>query len=141
MAAKSHWFENVILDSTFKGGTFPDFTSSNDLYLALFTDLPSGDTPPSSEVSGNAYARVALKAKFASSTISAVSSGSEIKNSADITFAVASGGAWGNIQSMCIMDASTGGNVLFYGTFAQAKQIYDGDQFKVTTNSLTIKED
>lgn len=142
MAAKSHYFEGKLLEHMFKGVALPDYSDTNDTYLALFTDLPSGDTPPSTEVttSGSAYARQALKAKFASSSVANQSSGAQISTSAEIAFSVATSN-WGNIQSMCVMDAVSGGNVLYYATFTQAKQIYTGDQLKIASGSLTILED
>jgi hypothetical protein len=121
MAAQafSDYFEDKILN-WFKGSAFP--TQPTNLFVGLFTALPgdtgSGGAPSDgTEATGNGYARVSITAASAWSAISTVNTTQRhITNSAQITFPAASGGWGGNIVGWGIWDASSAGNLLFYGT-------------------------
>ena len=64
-------------------------------------------------------------------------------NSGNITF-TASGGAFGTIVAVSIMDSDStsdsagAGNVLAYGSLTAEKTIADGDSFQISTGNLTI---
>lgn len=144
MAAKAQYLQEVILKCVFQGDALPDFSDANDIYLALYNTagVVGTDTPPSSEVSGGSYARVAIKAKFPTlgSGLTTDSSGTALSTNAEIAFPVATAD-WGAIQGMAIMSASSGGNMLYWANFSPVKTIYNGDQLKIASGSLTIKED
>lgn len=135
MSQASDYLENKLLDHVLRNTAF---TSPTTVYVALFTSDPSvGDTDElleagtlTNEVSGNGYARKAA-------TFSAAASGS-ITTSGNITFDPASGGDFGTITHVAIMDALTTGNVLFYGQLATEKLIQDGDTFQITAGNLTV---
>lgn len=104
--------ENKIIDAILRGQALG---APATLYLALSTGLRSDSAAPT-EPSGNGYARVSVTASLANfnSTQGAagvVSSGTDgqTENAVTITFP-ASTGAWGTIQSVWFMDASSAGN-------------------------------
>jgi hypothetical protein len=80
-------------------------------------------------VSGSAYARTA-----ATFTVS----GDTATNSSAVEFPAASGGNWGTIGWIGIMDASSGGNMIIHSALDTAKAINDGDVFRIPTGDLDI---
>jgi hypothetical protein len=129
MSAASDYLENEVLDHVLGKGT-RDFTSPANLYVGLWTadDGLEGGTV-TSEVSGGSYAREAV-------TFGAASSGAA-SNSGTITFTTATGN-WGTVTHVAIMDASSGGNVLFHGAVTTSKTIESGDTFQISTGNLSI---
>ena len=59
-------------------------------------------------------------------------------NSASIEFPAASGGNWGTIGWIGIMDASSGGNMIIHSALTTAKAINDGDVFRIPTGDLDV---
>ena len=127
MSAASDYLENKVLDHVLGNTTY---TPAATLYLGLWTaddGLEAGTV--TSEVSGGSYSRQAI-------AFSAASSGSA-SNSATVTFTTATAN-WGTITHVAVMDASTGGNVLFHGSVTTSKTIESGDTFQVSSGNLTI---
>jgi hypothetical protein len=122
------YLENKVLDHTLGTTTY---TKPTAVYVALFTANPS-DAGGGTEVAGGAYARQ-------TATFTASASGST-SNSADITFPVATA-SWGTVTAVAIYDASTAGNMLWWGTLSASKTIAQNDQFKIATGNLTISLD
>ena len=123
----SDYLENKVLDHVLGNTTY---TPAATLYLGLWTaddGLEAGTV--TSEVSGGSYSRQAI-------AFSAASSGSA-SNSATVTFTTATAN-WGTITHVAVMDASTGGNVLFHGSVTTSKTIESGDTFQVSSGNLTI---
>lgn len=86
-------------------------------YLALFTAVGTDAGTGFTEVSGGAYARVALAGDWNAASGSAPST---IANGSTITFATPSAN-WGTVIAFGIYDASSAGNLLFWdylGNFA-----------------------
>jgi hypothetical protein len=134
MANLSSYAERKILDHLFKNTSY---TSPN-AYIALFTNDPS-DSASGTEVSGNGYARVQIDTVMSTATTG--SDNSSITNGSNITFAAASGGAFGTITHIGIFDALTTGNLIAHGELAASKVISDGDTFQIQTGNLTITID
>ena len=136
MSAASNYLENKLLDHTLRYGTAP-YTGASTLYLALFTNtssnaaanLEAGTLTDEVTTSSSAYVRKAI-------TFAAASSGSSASN-ATVTFDAATAN-WGTITHVAVMDASTSGNVLFYGAVTTSKTIETGDTFQVSSGNLTI---
>jgi hypothetical protein len=127
--AASDFLENKILDHVL---TATSYSAPATRYLALFTaDTGLETNSPSAEVStsSTAYVRKAV-------TFAAASGGSSATN-ATVTFDAATGN-WGTITHVAVMDASSSGNVLFYGAVTTSKTIETGDTFQVTSGNLTI---
>jgi len=134
MSAASNYTENKVLDHVL--GT-TSFTAPSTVYLALFTNtsgnaatnLEAGTITDEVTTSGSAYGRQSIA--FGSA------SGGSASNSATVTFSAATSN-WGSITHVAIMDASTSGNVLFWGAVTTAKTIESGDTFQVSSGNLSI---
>lgn len=129
MSAASDYLEDKLLDHVL-GNTA--FGQPSNIYLALFTaDTGLEANSPSAEIStsGTAYGRQSVS--FAAS-----SSGSA-STSATVTFSAATAN-WGTVTHVAVMDASTSGNVLFYGAVTTSKTIESGDTFQVSSGNLTV---
>ena len=75
-------------------------------YIALFTSDPTDTGSAGTEVStGTGYARTAVTFTVTGDTAS---------NSAAVEFPAASGGNWGTVSHIGVMDASTGGNMIVH---------------------------
>lgn len=135
MAALSNYFSNAILNNLCRGTAY---TFPSTLYVALTTAAPTGSSTGSTitEPSGNAYARVSVTAN--TSNFSAASAGS-ISNSAAITFPTATG-SWGTVTNFAVCDASTAGNVLFYGTLGASQAITSGMTPSFASSALTLTD-
>jgi hypothetical protein len=131
MSAASDYLENEVLDHVLGNGVY---TPASTLYVGLWTaddGLESG-TLTSECPNANGYARQSIAFNTASGGSSA--------NSATVTFPAASGGNWGTITHVAVMDNAThgAGNVIFHGSVTSAKQIDDGDTFQISAGNLTI---
>jgi hypothetical protein len=134
MSAASNYLENKVLDHVL---TATSYTAPTTRYLALFTNtsgsaaanLEAGTLTDEVSGSGTAYTRKAI-------TFAAASGGSSASN-ATVTFDTATAN-WGTITHVAVMDASSSGNVLFYGAVTTSKTIETGDTFQVSSGNLTI---
>lgn len=105
--------ENKLIDALFRGQALG---APATWHVALFTDTCT-DAGPGTEVSGGAYARQAVTAgltqwagtQSAGSTTASTGTGATTSNNATITYPESTA-AWGNLQSVGFMDASTAGN-------------------------------
>lgn len=111
------------------------FTMPSGCYLALFTATPS-DAGGGTEVStsGTAYARVQTNTSWATAASGAIST------NADIEFSEATA-SWGTITQIGLFDASTSGNLLWWGDLSASKAVGTGDVFKITAGNLTLTLD
>lgn len=125
--SKSDYLENKILDHVLKNTAY---TSPSTVYVALYTAAPS-DAGGGTEVSGNNYAR--KSATFASA------SGGSTSNSADVTFDTPSA-TWGTVTHFGVFDASTSGNLLYWGDLPTAKTINKDDVVRFSNGTLVITE-
>ena len=123
----SDYLEGKIIDYVLRSGTF---ASPASVYLALFTATPS-DAGGGTEVSGGSYARKQLTGAFDAAASRTTS------NTSVITFPTATA-VWGLVTSVGIFDASTGGNLLFYGSFSSNLQVDTGDTLSIAAGALDI---
>jgi hypothetical protein len=124
----SDYLENKVLDHVMRNTSY---TSPATVYAALYTAAPS-DAGGGTEVSGGSYARTAV-------TCGAAASGS-IANSGAVTFPTASG-SWGTVTHVGIFDASSAGNLLFWGALTASKTVASGDTFSFAIGALTVALD
>lgn len=152
--AASNYLENKLLDHTLRYGTAP-YTGVSTVYCALFsgtaatvkTALESGTSSTSGSgnwgfyeiTSASAYQRQAI-------TFGTAAANGAISNTGtSITFPVATSDynntatSGSTVTCLAIMDASTGGNVLFYGELSVPKQVSSGDQFTISVGNLTVQ--
>ena len=131
MAALSNYLENKLVDQIFRGQayTFPTTT-----YLALYTVTPTATAGSGTEVTGGAYARVAVTGSLANwagtqgagTTVASSGTSGATSNNIVITFPAPTA-AWGVVTGFSIMDALTAGNELFYGALTVSKTVNNGD--------------
>jgi hypothetical protein len=134
MSAASNYLENKVLDHVLRVASY---TQPSGLWLALFNNtsgnaaanLEAGTLTDETSTSGTAYVRKTVA--FASA------SGGSSATNATVTFDAATAN-WGTITHVAVMDASTSGNVLFWGAVTTSKTIETGDTFQVTSGNLTI---
>lgn len=124
----SNGFETHVLKYVF---TADAVTRPTAWYVGLFTADPTDTGAGATEISGNAYARVA--ATFTVSGDAATTSGA-------VEFAAATG-SWGTISHIGIFDASTGGNLIAHSALTASKAIGTGDVFRIPTGDLDITLD
>ena len=152
--AASNYLENKLLDHTLRYGTAP-YAGSSTVYCALFsgleatvkTALESGTSSTSGAgnwgfyeiTSASAYARQPITFGTAAASGSISNTGSAITfdpATADYNNTATSGST---VTCLAIMDAITGGNVLFYGALTVPKQVSSGDQFTISSGNLTVQ--
>lgn len=125
----SNYLSNKLIDEFFRAQAYPWPATT---YQALYTSAP-GNADVGTEVAGGSYARVAVASSMAnwSGTQSAgstsASSGTSGKSSNNITIAWSAPTAdWGAVTSYGRRDASSGGNLLVWGSFASPRSILNG---------------
>jgi hypothetical protein len=134
MSAASDYLENKVLDHVLTATAFAQPTNRR---LALFTNtsgnaaanLEAGVLTDEISASGTGYSRQAV-------TFAAAVQGTSATN-ATVTFPAATAN-WGTVTHVAVMDATTGGNVLFWGAVTTPKTIETGDTFQVSSGNLTI---
>lgn len=134
MSAASNFLENRVLDHVLRNTAY---SQPSGLWVALFnnasgnasSNLEAGTLTDEVSGSGTAYTRKSV-------TFGAASGGSAT-TSGDVTFDVATAN-WGTVTHAAVMDASSAGNVLFYGALTVSKSVTTGDTFKISAGQLTI---
>ena len=144
MAAMSDFLESGIIDHLLRTITF---SKPSNISIALLTnhdanwalDAKTGVTIPAA-ANASAYARKSLSAP-ADATWDLPGTGSPTtSNTAAIEFAAASGGDWGYVSGIAIVDSLTyaAGNVLFHGALTTPRIVTDGDTFKFNAGDIDI---
>lgn len=129
MSSMSDYLENKIADHCFRAASF---TKPATLYFELFTVTPS-DAGGGTEVTGGSYARVAVTGNdtnfngtHGNTTGASSGTGGVISNAVAITFPAPTAN-WGTAVAWGIADASSSGNLLFWGALQANKTINNGD--------------
>lgn len=133
MVAKTNFLEDRVLDRVLRNNADYAYSFPATVYVALFTSDPGEAGSLAGEVSGGSYARqtVAFSAIVASSGTTS--------NGALITFPTATA-SWGTVTHIGVVDASTSGNVLYYGALTSSKTVGSGDIINVQAAALSISE-
>src|SRR4051812_29088851 len=100
-ASKSTYLRNAVYNAAFRNTAF---TGAAQLYMSLHTASPG--LVGSNEVSGNAYARVAI-------SMGAPTGGAGASVTSAVTFPAPTPANWGTVTHFGIWDALTTGN--YYG--------------------------
>jgi hypothetical protein len=119
IAAVSHQIINKLLRNT-------DFTHPTTIYVSLHTADPGESA--ADEVAGGSYAR--------QSAAFDAPSGEATSNSADIEFTSMPACT---VTHVSLMDASSGGNVIWAGALSASKTVNAGDTFKLPAGDLDIQ--
>lgn len=134
MASKSDYLENKVLDHCLGDGSF---TMPAAVYLALCTVVPT-DASTGATITEANYTGYARK-QIAASDLSAAASGSKT-NSAAITFADCTAGS-STVVGFAIVDASTNGNILYWGTVTSKTIDTSNTPATVAIGALVVTED
>jgi hypothetical protein len=163
----SNYLEDTLLNHVLRygngsltAGTGAGYEPPATVYVALFVDnnnnvgtaLESGTSGTGSTsnwgdfevTTGSSTNYVRQSVTFGAAGSSGGYSTGQIKNTTQVSFPVAganytTGGGYGStVTHIAIMDASSGGNVLFYGSLTTSKTVSSGDQFTVSASNLAI---
>ena len=136
MSSVSAYLGDKVLDHLLGRTTF---TAPATLYVGLWTAVLStastGSTP--GEVSGTGYQRVALTNDTATWPSA---SGASKSNAAAVQFPTAYSN-WGTVRTVALLDAASGGNLLFFATPAPVVSVGYSDTLIFDAGSLTISLD
>lgn len=122
---KSNYLENKVLDH-FLGTASTSMPAQ--VYLALFTSDPT-EAGSGTEVTGGSYARQAVDFNAAS--------GGSAANNADVAFA---GMPSATVTHVGLYDASSGGNLLYYGPATASQTVSAGNTLTVPSGTLVVTE-
>lgn len=142
--ALSNYLTNKLIDYVMRGQAY---TAPATVYVALATAAGSS-AACGTEVTGGSYARVAVTSSLANwagtqgATTTVASSGTsgQTSNNSALTFPAPTA-SWGTIQEFCIMDAASGGNLLWRASLTIAKVVNNGDaapSFAISALSWTV---
>ena len=161
MSAASDYLEDKLLDhvlnfgnGSLTVGSGRGFAAPATVYVALFADSGSGvaaalesnttGTDATSkwgyyEINNGSYARQSVTFAAAGTTTTGT-----IETNATVSFPVATAnyqtaGSTGQVVThIALVDASTSGNILFYGALTTSKTVSSGDQFTISSGNLSI---
>jgi len=123
-----------------KGTTF--VAAPANLYVALYTANPTDANASGTEVSGNAYARVAIAAAgWSAITDGGAGVGSSMTNSGIVTFATPTPAGWGTVTGFALYDAITVGNEVFWAALSASKVVNAGDTVSFAVGAISIAVD
>ena len=131
--SKSNYLENKVLDEVLGGVAF---AAPATVYVALYTVAPT-DAGGGTEVTGGAYARAAVTNN---ATNWPAASGGAKSNGTAIAFPTATA-SWGTVVAFGILDASTAGNLLYWGDLAVSKAIASADSASFAIGEIDVTED
>lgn len=135
MAGKSNYLEAMFLNVVLR--TQAAYKPAA-VYVGLYTAAPS-DAGGGTEVSGNSYARVQVTQADASWDAPA-GTPRATQNAGVVTFPTATG-TWGTLTHFGIFDASTAGNLLYWGSLTTNPTITSGMTPSFAAGQLDLSED
>lgn len=125
IAVKSTYLKQAVIKAALGEASFPAISN---VYLALYTNDPTiADT--GTEVVGGSYARQQL-------SFAAASGGSKVSNTSETFSSMPATTVthWG------IRDASSGGNLLYFGSFDLPIQLNATDNLTIASGDIVIGE-
>ena len=121
MAALSNVHAASILNTSLRSGTY---------YLALFLTDPTA-SGTGTEASGGGYARKVIS--FDAPRL--VAGKQQVKNTDAVDYGVITADI-GTVSYWGIFDSQTGGNLLWFGSFARGKNVLNGDAITVNAGAI-----
>lgn len=122
MAALSNVHAASLLNTSLRSGTY---------YLALFLTDPTA-AATGTEASGGGYARKVIT--FDAPTL--VSGRQQVTNTAEVDYGVITADI-GTVSYWGVFDSQSGGNLLWFGSFARGKNVLNGDAITVEAGAIT----
>ena len=139
MTAASNFLEeatlNHILQNVAESGAA--YTAPSNVYVSLHTGSPGEDDLGANEITGASYART----EVTFGNVAVVANVCSVSSNVTVTFPQATSDYSANVTHIGLYDASTSGNLMFYGALSTQKQVTSGDVFQINTGSLTITLD
>lgn len=138
MAGISNYLKDLCLNLLYRDGTF---TQPANLYVALFSTMPTDAGTGGVELTGTGYARVAIATTAAAWSAPAAGTGTQrvIDNVGVVDFGTA-GSDWAPAAAPAVgfglFDAATAGNYWGGNAFAASKVIQNGDPVRFNAGSL-----
>lgn len=133
--AASDYLEQRVLDFVLRAAAEFTFTAPATVYVALFTSATADAGTGTEVANSNGYVRTAV-------TFGAIGAATDgiMSNSAEVAFAQATGGAWGTVTHIAVVDSNTygGGNFLYHGILDASKVVDENDTFKIAIGDLDI---
>jgi hypothetical protein len=126
-AVLSDYLENKIINHVLRNTAFT--TPGTLVYVALHTADPT-DAGTGTEVTGTGYTRVQVTAWDAAASRAT-------QNTNAIAWSSA-GSNWGTVSHIGIWDASSTGNLLFYGSLTTNKWVDSGVTFSIAAGDLDV---
>jgi hypothetical protein len=124
---KTYYLDNNFLNVALRN---VPFTPPATIYVALYTVAP-GVGGGGTEVIGGSYGR-----QTATFTVPV---NGQLSNTGDILFPVASA-TWGTVVSFALLDASSGGNMLYFGNLSTPRLVLTSDQIRFPSSQLVVQE-
>lgn len=124
---KTLYLDHLVLNAALRG--IP-FTPPSTIYVALYTVTP-GVSGSGTEVIGGGYGRQIA-------TFAAPANG-QVVTTSDVTFPVATA-IWGTIAGFAFHDASSGGNMLYFGPLSSVRLVDIDDQVRFPSGALVCFE-
>jgi hypothetical protein len=120
----SNYLGNAVINASLRNTTY---TSPANVWCALYSTAPTASTS-GTELTGSGYSRqsVTFSAPSAATTAS----------TGNVTFTASAN--WLPVVSIAIVDASTGGNILWYSNLASSQVINSGGSIVLTTGTITL---
>lgn len=132
-------YQNIAWANIGNAGGLPVSTTIGSFHIALFTATPD-ETDTGTEATYTSYARVAVARGAGQWTVDQDgSTDARVRNASLITFPTSSGGS-NTISHFGVYTASSGGDLIHYGTIGTPLLISSGDTPKFESNSLSIVE-
>ena len=126
----SNFSANKILDAVFSAASL---SAPATFYVRLYTAAPTA-SGGGTEVSGGSYAPLS---KTNNSTNFPAASSQTKTSGTDWDFGTATAD-WGTVTSWGLWDASSGGNLWFFGSLSTARLVLNGDPFKIPSGSASF---
>jgi hypothetical protein len=124
------YLADALLDHVFENTAY---TKPTNIYVGLSVGSPGDSGTQTGEPSGNNYGRVNHNSWDAAAA-------GATENTGTITFNTPSG-SWGACDYHFLADASTSGNMLFYGALDQSQTPDNGDTVQYADGALDITLD
>lgn len=135
----SDFLENALVKLLFRGVSY---SVPATVYLALYTTAAGETLTGAVEVTGANYSRKLLTTSpTGSSSFTDPGTGNSTSNTGVQTFPTAGTNGWGTIVGVGLLDASSTGNLLWYGPLSANRAVMDGDTFSFNANDLSFALD
>ncbi len=128
-------FNNTDIANIGDAAGIQNSATAGSLYIALYTSAP-GEAGGGTEATYGAYARQAVARSGAGWTVS----GNQAENAAIISFPECTSGSE-TVTDFAILTASSGGDMLFYGSLDTSRAVSTGVTVEFAIGALTITED